>query len=404
MGGRVAVVKIRKRKYPSGAIRWELDYGLVEGKRKQRFFERKIDAEAEMALEKAKRRRFGDVSVAFSEEDKARFVVAAERLAVAGLSIEEAVEFILDRRAKVREPIKLKVLIERALLEKECNSSRPRYVKALRLSWGAFARGREDQPAHTISARDAKDWVLGNGWARKTKVNYYGDLRTLFAWGIERGHLAENPCAARLNFGPRSEPEIESLSVAQVKALVARAARVPTPGEEDHRALLWYVVLGVWCGLRREEMARLDRSAVDLEQRHVVIGVGAAKTRQRRVVDISANAASWLVIGDEERSGTVMPGNFPKRWRRLREDAGLLNHRLRRGERKRDLAEPDPALRWIHNALRHTFASYHYAMHQNGALLRAQMGHGEREDTLLRHYRGLRSRRDAEAFWAIAPQ
>jgi integrase len=58
---------------------------------------------------------------------------------------------------------------------------------------------------------------------------------------------------------------------------------------------------------------------------------------------------------------------------------------------------------WPKNVLRHTFASMHYAMHQDESLLKAQMGHWERTSTLHRHYRALKTKAEAAKFWALHP-
>ncbi|MEY2598877.1 MAG: hypothetical protein RLZZ142_1136 [Verrucomicrobiota bacterium] len=65
---------------------------------------------------------------------------------------------------------------------------------------------------------------------------------------------------------------------------------------------------------------------------------------------------------------------------------------------------------WTHNALRHTFASMHYATHQNPAVLRVQMGHSEGEEVLHQHYRATKTtsgevitKRMAEDFWTLTP-
>lgn len=58
---------------------------------------------------------------------------------------------------------------------------------------------------------------------------------------------------------------------------------------------------------------------------------------------------------------------------------------------------------WPHNALRHTYASMHYAFHENEARLQAQMGH-ESAAMLHRHYRALKTKAEAARFWALRPE
>lgn len=52
--------------------------------------------------------------------------------------------------------------------------------------------------------------------------------------------------------------------------------------------------------------------------------------------------------------------------------------------------------------MRHTFATFHYAQHQNEARLQVLMGHRNAQ-MLHEHYRGLATPQEAKAFWALMP-
>lgn len=81
--------------------------------------------------------------------------------------------------------------------------------------------------------------------------------------------------------------------------------------------------------------------------------------------------------------GSLIPKNFKKRWKRLRIAVGLFEN-------------------WPHDGVRHTFATYHYALHKNEALLQAEMGH-ESAQMIHAHYKGLGLPKDARRFWALRP-
>jgi len=66
---------------------------------------------------------------------------------------------------------------------------------------------------------------------------------------------------------------------------------------------------------------------------------------------------------------TFVPKNVDRRWRALRKAAGLSE--------------------WLHDGLRHTFASMHYAAYENTAQLKVCMGHSQTEETLHQHYRAV---------------
>jgi integrase len=59
--------------------------------------------------------------------------------------------------------------------------------------------------------------------------------------------------------------------------------------------------------------------------------------------------------------------------------------------------------RWVPNGCRHSFATYHYALHQSADMTAAQLGHSNTE-LLFEHYREVVTPQDAAAFWQIMPE
>ena len=56
---------------------------------------------------------------------------------------------------------------------------------------------------------------------------------------------------------------------------------------------------------------------------------------------------------------------------------------------------------WPHNALRHSFGSYHYAQYRDENRTAAEMGNSPA--VVFRHYRALVKREAADAFWTLRP-
>ena len=341
-----------------------------------------------LAEEKARRRRHGDAGVSLPDDLRVRFSAAAARLEAAGGTIEQAVELWVSRARAVGEEVSLGELLRRCLAAKKSAGKSVNYLANLKTTCLSFIRGRESQLSHTVTRVEIENWICGNGFAAKTQKGYLTNLRSLFAWGLAARLVASNPAATsrenRFEILPAVDGEIELLTVREVRRLLVVAAarpRADRPGREDFGEFLWYVVLGCFCGIRPSEIRRLARAQINLEDGHVIVLGRSAKTRQRRVVDLSANARAWLA--GVPFPARFSPLNFQRRWGRLRAAAGLA--------------------KWPHDAMRHTFASMHYAQHQDEALLKAQMGHSREEEILFRHYRGLVTRREASRFWAISP-
>jgi integrase len=386
-------VKVRKIIYKSGKMAWQLDYGMLATatgmRRKQVYFSTRDEAVGAMAAEKARRRAHGDSAVSFPEDLRVRYAAAEERLVAAGGTIEKAVELWIKHARTVQKAMSLSELLERCCAAKRALGKSVKYIQTLRTSCLSFIRGRESQEAASVTRDEVEKWILGNGWQPKTQRGYLGDLRTLFSFGISMRPrcVAVNPAASsaredRIPLAAMSAAEIRFLSAREVRRLLVVASAVPRgdrPRREDFREFVWYVALGCFCGVRPAELRRLTAADVDVMDRHVIVKAAVAKSRKRRVVDISANALEWLSRGPMGFS----PLNFQRRWDRLRRAAGVRD--------------------WPSDAMRHTFASMHYAHFQNESLLKAQMGHSQDEDVLFQHYRGLVSRREAAAFWGLRP-
>ncbi len=111
-------------------------------------------------------------------------------------------------------------------------------------------------------------------------------------------------------------------------------------------------------------------------------------------MSISDNLASWLSIAPK----TNRPAPS------FNED--VCGERLKNlYSEKRD--EKDSLIRkaivpaWPHNALRHSFGSYHYAKHRDENLTAAEMGNSPA--VVFRHYRALVKPEAATKFWKLIP-
>ena len=74
---------------------WQLDCGVVNGKRVQLSFATREAASAEMAARKGELKRVGHSGFALSDEERIRVVAVLDRLEAVGATLEEAVDFFL---------------------------------------------------------------------------------------------------------------------------------------------------------------------------------------------------------------------------------------------------------------------------------------------------------------------
>lgn len=383
-----------------------VDLGLIEGKRVQKFFKTRTEAETFLDEQKDKLKQHGHSSIGLSEAERILFQSARDRLAKAGATITEATDFFLRHRRPLKASLTLVKLLEKALLEKELSGARARYLTQFKSSCKSFITGRGEQLAATVTRDEVKTWIGGNAFAAKTQRTYLGDLRTLFAWGVQEGYLRVNPIAGDegyIELAAETEGEIAAFDVETCAGLLKTALlgnfltfdrkKKEFREELGFRPLLGYLALAMFAGVRPDEIRRVDLARMDLTMRTVVVRGRDAKTRQRRVIRLERTAVIWLRLWRRlcPAATSFVPVNFDRKLKKLREKAET-------GE-------------WPNDILRHTFASMHYAVHENRAGLQALLGHTKDEDTLDRHYRAVQTLSGktitpklAASFWALTPR
>lgn len=420
---------IRRRKNPSGKYVWQLDLGIVDGKRKQLSFSRKIDAETHRDNVAEERKKYGDVALAMSHAKRLEFAEAEAHLAAAGVTLRQAVEWALERSTAVRVRKTLRAVHDEFIAEKIRTGCRPRTVRQLRVSLGSFVRSRDEDMANDVKPADVEKWLAGNGWAAGTQANYLADLNGMFRWAKNVKHyVAVNPCDRVVPAGDDgSDKEISVLSPEEIARLFETAVfatarvydRSTRTYSEGHvyRQLLAYLALATFCGVRPEEIKGSGANALHLSDHVFVVAGTVAKTGKRRPVDLPASAVAWLELWRSlcGEDAPLIPRNFRKLWEALRERAKLkpAGWSAKRAKKFADphAADGDEGLaQWPHDVLRHTTATMHYRLHENPAWIKVQLGHVEKEETIHRHYRAVRLREGepitkemARRFWDLRP-
>lgn len=150
----------------------------------------------------------------------------------------------------------------------------------------------------------------------------------------------------------------------------------------DTPAAVGYLAIGLFAGVRSEELMRLPWS--DVEGDTIVLRAYVTKTSRTRYVPIAPNLREWLDISPRQ-FGTV--GDSSRQFRtalaRTRESA------LGSGK-------------WPANAARHSFASYHLALHEDSGKTALALGH-QSPAVLYRHYRALVTKQAGEEWFAVTP-
>jgi integrase len=316
---------------------------MVNGKRERRQFPTRDEAETYAQ----------QVRIAWENEGQAGFNLAPSQKAEAehcflllegkGGSLTEAVRFYLEHLNRQTESRRVADIVAHLLQEKANSNLREATLRTVNGFLGTFSRTFGDslltalelgQLTAVCSDPGFLKGGRGKGLQRlkpKTVRNRIGMLTDLYNHAI-RNNWAQDNLASRIQKPAKEQVEPGVLLVDQARSLLCHANRF---------GLLPYIALGLFVGIRRTELTKLDWTAVKIQDGEVIIGANIAKMRSRRVIPINETLAAWLAICHQESGPIVDAKHFDRNFRLLKKAAGIT--------------------KWPHNALRHSFASYHLA-------------------------------------------
>jgi integrase len=378
--------------------------GKLTGKSRQR----KQFTERDAAQEWAKKmflgcRKQGQDFFALTDEERREVAANLPYLRQHGISVAEAVRFAVkhlrsDGRTKTVRQV-VKELVESKAQRFEGGSLRQRSYWDFRQRTGRFADAFEGRIASEVSGEEIKTWLQGLKVGSRTNKNYLSVVGELFKFATQKHYVAFSPLdyltdvdRKELCGGGADPKEPSILTPAQAERLLTAALEHPELGQ------LGAVTLALFCGLRTEEIKRLEWAKVRLAESPPIVTIDAkiAKKRSVRNVEIPLNAILWLSLV-ADRTGQVTRSSYaddhPRRFRQLQRFAGF-------GKKNQKGVWHST---WENNAMRHSFGSYHFALHGNSLETSRLLGHKSSDQVLFDHYRALATKAQAEAYFAIRP-
>jgi len=374
-------------------IRWEDDEEAwrvdtrLNGKGHQKFFaiKRMTKARAfEQALayadaQRTQRKNEGDDAFSLTAARRIDATAVFDRIAASStpnLTLREMADFWFKHHAVATGNKTVREVIEELLASKKDAGLSEKYLKDLRTRLGIFAYSHGDEKIINISASLVDDYVLKMPRVDNvTKNNHRRLLGVLFNFAVDKGYLLKVPITKQSKSKEKyTKPDIFT---------VDEAARLLASCQDD---ILPAVAIGLFAGLRPEaELWRLDWSKIHLERKKIDVDETKDEGHHASVrwVDIPDNLVVWL-LPHRKRSGPICPTGdaYYTRIQKAKEAAGIAR------------LTPD--------GLRHSFCSYHYALHQDAGLTSTQAGHTNFK-TFFRHYRQRVLREDAERYFSISP-
>lgn len=238
---------------------------------------------------------------------------------------------------------------------------------------GRFVEAFGTRDAATIAREDVAAWIEMLEAAPATKAGHLARVRGLFSWLVADGKLSANPCDA-IKAPKLIAAEVELFTVQQGRDLFAKNAEQP-------RELLGRLALEAFAGLRFSSAARIAGSEIKFAEKGIVLPAQKIKTERREFIDgLPENLWAWLEWSQPE-TWNMTPRAYLAAKSLARVRAGL------------------PELR---NALRHSFCSYHIALHKDASRTSVILCHTSPR-TLWRHYRGNATAADGASWFSILP-
>ena len=238
-------------------------------------------------------------------------------------------------------------------------------------TWGEHDMASIDRPM-------LRDWLIAMECAHLNRHNFFRVIRAFFRWAKRQDPplVSNDPTDGLQLSAAITDHSIAYYSVDQARDIMAAAGPYSA-----------FFALGLFAGVRPSEIAYqhkppLQWQDIDFDERIIRIPSAVAKTRRARIMEnLPGNLWQWLEAYRQD-SGPIAPGRSTQ------------------------------ALKWIkrsyHGVIhtdgaRHSFATYHVAMHNDVALTSLLLGHEGRPTMIHRHYRGLATKAQAKAYFAISP-
>jgi integrase len=253
---------------------------------------------------------------------------------------------------------------------KAARNASPRYIADLEGRLASFTE-RFQKDACDVTTAEVQEWLDAKKLSSQSYMNNRRVVHLLFEHAVARGYAIDNPVAGVESVKIRGG-ETEVFTPGEIQQLLAAA----TP---EFQIVL---AIGAFAGLRSAEIERLEWSDVRFKERCIVVGASKAKTASRRVVPICDNLASWLAPY-AQHSGNVWRGAHDEFY-----------------DAQQDTAKA-AGLRWKSNGLRHSYASYRFALTNDAGRVAGELGNSA--SVVHKHYRELVTAKDAARWFAITP-
>lgn len=265
----------------------------------------------------------------------------------------------------------------------------------------ALLRFAQCETLGEFDARILERFTYRSGLAASTRIQQSAQAKAFFTFCVRRKLLRASPfdvdMAELKKQAIRAQARPRILSPDQCAALLQAAIEIEGGNHVP------YVILQLWCGIRRQEVERLTVADIRFGKDETVVTIDgtASKTASYRRVTVPSCIASLLKqCADRGILGSEKIGAANQyEWARIREKAGLIKTYYKQYRKDCGSRLIITNSVWQPNILRHTGVSYLYQ--QTGDIQETARQAGHSTDMAFKHYVNLAQDGDADRFYRI---
>ena len=255
----------------------------------------------------------------------------------------------------------------------------------------------------SITRDDLAGWLQSKKLTGETWAGYRRAYRAMLQFAIEEGLIEFNAAAAIRPL--RIDEKLPTpFSVDAVRSILTTAAQWAP-------AMVPTLAVQFFAGLRPGEALGLDWSAIDFKCKSIRVMPETSKVRRSRIIEkLNPVLFDWLLPYRKAAGpiGVNTPSQFNYYLFRKPIGEPYQQEGVPIAERQKDKRPKGIAaaagVKWIPDGPRKTFATMHFAQHNNAAATAAVLGHTGDATILYKHYRGLATKADARRYWKIRPK
>ena len=397
------IVTVYRRKTPVGNYAYMVA-NYADGKR--RFDSYATETEALEAAETLAKRIDGRdyVAASMTRHQAIEYANAAARLKPFNVTVDAATATVADclkavgdlsnlqaaakfyaARHKQITPKRVADVVTELMMVKESRGASVRYIGDLHSRLTRFAEAFV-KDAGNVTTAEIQEWLDGLQLSPQSYTNFRTVLHLLFGFAVARGYASDNPVEDVERVRVRGG-DVEIFTPVEIARLLAAASPEYLP----------CIAVGAFAGLRSAEIERLEWQDIDLAGRLITVAASKSKTASRRIVPIHDNLAQWLAPY-AGREGKLWPHSSIGFYKAQEATAAATAIAADDGKG----IKAQKAVTWKANALRHSYASYRFALTGDAGRVAGELGNSAA--VVHRHYRELVKPADAERWFAIRPE